>query len=900
LTHDQGAPGIPTGGTASGSAPHADSRDIAFDANGNLIQSDDGGIYRRTSPLNNTGDWFSIVGNLQVTEFSNVAFDPVTNSVIGGTQDVGNPQQVSPGSGTWLTAVRGDGADVQVDTRTRPGFSVRYVARERFQGAQRCAFNPAGQPVDSGGTPTLPGLNCNSLFLFLRCPGPMPCDDGMGGTFPVDAQPSGYPFQTAFGLNEFDPVNTARVIIIAGNSAYESFDGGDTIFQLRNSGGTAVGGSFRFETVPLVAGHPLDPELVYLGTSSFFTRTTATGTLDNTAFQPIGSTINGIAVDPTNPAIVYVATSSNVSWSADGGTTAFTDITGDLFDPGQPVQPGVLRSLAFVPGTPARLYLGTSAGVFMTTTASLGTWGQVGTGSMPNALVVDFDYDQATDRLFAGTFGRGAFSLANASSVGGNLPPVASCVPVVSRPAGAMCLAAITEDDIDAGSSDPDGPAPNCTISPTGPFGPGTFIVALTCVDSFGASDSCESTVIVADETPPVFTSVPADISTTTCGSPSLGTPTATDNCDASVTITNNAPAQFPPGTTLVTWTATDDAGNVTTATQSVTLILTDNQACCPTGTNVILGNSNNNTLNGTNGPDCILGRGAQDTINGNGGNDFISGGEGNDSINGGGGNDVIFGGSGQDPIIGGTGNDTIFGGDGDDNIEGGLNDDTLNGGQGQDTLLGQDGNDRLNGDDGDDNLQGGNGNDALVGGINNDTCNGGAGINTFAQCEFGAPNSCANGVQDGTETDLNCGGACPKCPNGDTCISGGDCQSGLCSNGTCQPQTGGGGGGALSTNLTISTDWGGGYCAVLNVTNSGTTATTSFTVNLNTNASTIYTSWNGNFVGSSGPVSVTPCCSWNTVVDPGETDSSIGFCANRTVSGSGTLPFVVSTTGVF
>ena len=29
-------------------------------ANGDLIEVNDGGIYRRTSPQNNTGDWFSI------------------------------------------------------------------------------------------------------------------------------------------------------------------------------------------------------------------------------------------------------------------------------------------------------------------------------------------------------------------------------------------------------------------------------------------------------------------------------------------------------------------------------------------------------------------------------------------------------------------------------------------------------------------------------------------------------------------------------------------------------------------------------------------------------------------------------------------------------------------------
>jgi len=73
-----------------------------------------------------------------------------------------------------------------------------------------------------------------------------------------------------------------------------------------------------------------------------------------------------------------------------------------------------------------------------------------------------------------------------------------------------------------------------------------------------------------------------------------------------------------------------------------------------------------------------------------------------------------------------------------------------------------------------------------------------------------------------------------------------------------------------------------------------------SFTVTLDTNQSAIYTSWNGNFGGSSGLVDVSPCCSWNASLSPGETDSSIGFCANRDVPGSGTLPLVVNTSGTF
>jgi hypothetical protein len=46
--------------TASNTAPHADSRDMVIDAQGDLIESDDGGVYRRREPLTNTADWVSM------------------------------------------------------------------------------------------------------------------------------------------------------------------------------------------------------------------------------------------------------------------------------------------------------------------------------------------------------------------------------------------------------------------------------------------------------------------------------------------------------------------------------------------------------------------------------------------------------------------------------------------------------------------------------------------------------------------------------------------------------------------------------------------------------------------------------------------------------------------------
>lgn len=44
---------------------------------------------------------------------------------------------------------------------------------------------------------------------------------------------------------------------------------------------------------------------------------------------------------------------------------------------------------------------------------------------------------------------------------------------------------------------------------------------------------------------------------------------------------------------------------------------------------------------------------------------------------------------------------------------------------------------------------------------------------------------SCANLVQDGNETGVDCGGSCRTC-NGDPCLSAGDCASGVCADGVC------------------------------------------------------------------------------------------------------------------
>ncbi|MHB1162972.1 MAG: beta strand repeat-containing protein [Minisyncoccota bacterium] len=117
--------------------------------------------------------------------------------------------------------------------------------------------------------------------------------------------------------------------------------------------------------------------------------------------------------------------------------------------------------------------------------------------------------------------------------------------------------------------------AENTTISASSD---GTYILRLTVTDNAGNSASDDMT-LTWDMTKPVITP-PSNITmeATANMTPLMLTPaTATDNIDLHPIITSNAPATFPVGTTTVTWTATDAAGNAAHATQQV--VITDHTA---------------------------------------------------------------------------------------------------------------------------------------------------------------------------------------------------------------------------------------------------------------------------------------------------------------------------------
>ncbi|PWU11122.1 MAG: hypothetical protein C5B50_24045 [Verrucomicrobia bacterium] len=152
-------------------------------------------------------------------------------------------------------------------------------------------------------------------------------------------------------------------------------------------------------------------------------------------------------------------------------------------------------------------------------------------------------------------------------------PPVAKCQSVIVS-ADATCTAAAS---IDSGSFDPDGGPLALTQTPAGPYPLGTNVVTLTATDIHGLSSSVNGLIIVVDTTAPDIncpTNMVAD-ATTPRGAVVTFAATATDACSGPpIFVCQPASGSiFPIGTTTVTCTATDLAGNVSSRQFQVTVL---------------------------------------------------------------------------------------------------------------------------------------------------------------------------------------------------------------------------------------------------------------------------------------------------------------------------------------
>ncbi len=359
-------------GTSSNSAPHADSRDMDFDANGELIEGDDGGVYRQSSPNNASGDWSSLNGNINVSEIHSSAWDAVSNIIISGLQDNGVSEQNFSTNNIWRNRRGGDGGDIAVDDISSAITSTRYLSTQFFGRFRRRVYNSANE-FQSQSNPTL--INTAT---------------GIGI--------SGFSFVNPIKLNS---QNGQRLLISTTGGLFESFDQGNTVTAIPGLAGAVN----NFGQDAIAYGASDNVEIIYVGSgTNVLIRTTAGGSLSNSTNYS-GGNVQGVTIDPDDSQSAFVIDNDQVFETDDTGSS-WDDITGNL----QSLNPGTLRSIAYIPNSSNDiLAVGSDLGVYISPGPNFNTWARLGT-NLPIAAVYDLEYDGADEILLATTMGRGAWT----------------------------------------------------------------------------------------------------------------------------------------------------------------------------------------------------------------------------------------------------------------------------------------------------------------------------------------------------------------------------------------------------------------------------------------------------------------------------------------------------------
>ncbi|HZJ13811.1 MAG TPA: choice-of-anchor Q domain-containing protein, partial [Chthoniobacteraceae bacterium] len=388
-----------TQGTGVGTAPHTDSRALAFTAGNRLIEGDDGGLYELN--IANVGSegtgaagggvWRSINGDLHICEMHSVAFDRVSRIFIGGTQDTafqeGLKQDV-PVAGVpgWKNTSNGDGGDALIDLLTPPaGQSIRYGSSQYLASFFRATYNASN-------------VQQSRTFPAVTLVG--------GGLAPVRDAPSrggNMPFVTPLAMNA---VAGGRLIISGNNNVYESTDQGNTVTQVDTVGTNqlakiAYGGKLSGSAVPGVVFYGAGSNIRY--------RTAASGSVTNSIAFP-GGTVQGIVFDPENWKTAYIVgtiSGTGTVYSANdipaNGAAAFTNITGNLTNVGNF---HTIEYLTLPSGN--AIIVGTDLGAYIMRLSSPGAWKTLG-DNLPHVLVVDSHFDPVGQVLAISCFGRGAW-----------------------------------------------------------------------------------------------------------------------------------------------------------------------------------------------------------------------------------------------------------------------------------------------------------------------------------------------------------------------------------------------------------------------------------------------------------------------------------------------------------
>ena len=355
--------------TPDQSNAHPDQHSFAFlpgNANTFFIGGD-GGIYRTT---NGGTNFTHLNSTLSLTQFIGLSIDPMDgNRTYGGTQDNGSQRRVSANTpAQWQEFSGGDGGRSVVNPLNPSTVFSTYI----YGSITR--HNNFGEP---GGTE----VATNATF----------------GEPANDPRIAFYPPFTGNFVNQNLYFGTWRLFVSTDLGATWTAPGGMTDLT--------TGGN---DTLSAIGVSRSNTNVIYTGSRDGGAMRSDNGGVtwaNITAGLPMRS-ITTVTVHPTIPTTAYLTVSGygtgHVFKTTDGGAT-WTDVSGNL--PDIPTQ-----AFLFDPANPNTVYAGTDIGVFRSETGGT-TWATFNPGLPP--VIITAIAGQAGGRVQIGTYGRGAYDLAN-------------------------------------------------------------------------------------------------------------------------------------------------------------------------------------------------------------------------------------------------------------------------------------------------------------------------------------------------------------------------------------------------------------------------------------------------------------------------------------------------------
>jgi photosystem II stability/assembly factor-like uncharacterized protein len=347
---------------AGGAGPHVDHHASIFDAGGNFLDGDDGGIYRYVSATNTWTQLNGSIAFLNTIQFQGIGLHPTNvNIALGGSQDNGTERYT--GTLSWTLVEGGDGGLVK--------FSKTDVNRVYHQ-----------SPVASFG----------SANFFRR--------SDNGGTS-WTGKVSGITDNTSSTQNFYAPFvvypGNGDHVLYGADHLWESMNGGDTW--------TPLGAAFP-NNIDAIGETDADLNTIYVSANGRTYVTTNHGATWIPENLPVTGTVADIQVDPSDAQVAYAVvrqfpgSQGNVFKTTNGGAN-WSSIRGNL--PNLPAWSFQLDASHNV------YYAGLDDGVYFSSDGGT-TWTRFGSG-LPNAQVFQIELNTGLGVLGVATHGRGAWEI---------------------------------------------------------------------------------------------------------------------------------------------------------------------------------------------------------------------------------------------------------------------------------------------------------------------------------------------------------------------------------------------------------------------------------------------------------------------------------------------------------